>query len=230
MAPRMPSSAQERDIFIREVDEGLREERLHWFWKRYSHLILSMILAIVIMVAGHEAWKQWQTQQAAAYALRYDEAVVLTESDRAAEGLAMLAALATEAGGGYRAIAALRQAVVLARRGELAIALAVWRKVAADLKIPRPYREAAILLSVLNSVGRVEPSELTVLLEPLTVDTNPWRFSALELTAVLAMQRNDVATARTILSQLADNPQAPAGVRSRTEALRQCLFSPTTGR
>lgn len=229
MAPRMPSASQGRDIFIREVDEDLREERLHRFWKRYGHLILGIALALVVLVAGQEAWKQWQSRQTAAYALRYDEAVILIEVGRTAEGITMLAALATEADGGYRAVAALRQAAVLAGQGELAMALAVWRHVAADLEVPQPYREAAVLLTVLNGMGTLEPSELTGLLEPLTVDTSPWRFSALELTAVLAMHRNDTSTARAILTRLVDDPQAPAGVRSRTEALRQCLFSPTTG-
>ena len=50
-------------------------------------------------------------------------------------------------------------------------------------------------------------------------ETSPWRFSAREMSAVLAARAGDKDKARTLFQQLADDSQAPAGVRSRAADL-----------
>ncbi|KAF0138466.1 MAG: hypothetical protein FD153_1299 [Rhodospirillaceae bacterium] len=220
MAPRASDPAQ-GDAFIREVDGDLREERLRQIWKRHGGLIVAMVVVIVVLVGGYEAWKQWQGKQAVAHALRYDAAVVLIESGRTSEGDAALAALAAEANGGYRVVATLRRAAALVTQGKSALAL--WEQVANDSAAPQPYREAAAFLAVLSSVDAPDTPERAALLESLTADTNPWRFSALEVSAVRALQRNDTIAARAFLHRLTDGPETPAGVRSRANALLQGL-------
>ncbi|VBB69365.1 Mlr7403 protein [invertebrate metagenome] len=220
----MPDSSREA-AFIHEVNKDLRDERLQQLWRQYSHSILTIVVSLMMLIGGYETWKKWQNQRVAAYALRYDNAIVLIESGRTAEGTAMLAALAAEAGS-YRIFAALRRAAILAKQEDphgLVTALAVWQQVAADSVVPMPYREAAALLIALNGTGVLAPSVITALLEPLITDTSPWRFSALEMTAILAVQRNDLATAHHMLTHLADDPLASTGIRSRASTLQQTL-------
>ncbi|KAF0117834.1 MAG: hypothetical protein FD149_988 [Rhodospirillaceae bacterium] len=221
MASTTSDSSQE-SAFIREVDEDLREERLRHFWQKYGSALFAAAVALVVLVGGHEAWKQWQDRQATAHALRYDSAVALIESGHLPEGTAVLAALAADTEKGYRTMAILRHAAALAQQDRRA-GLALWRQVAADSSAPRPYREAAALLAVVNGLGVVDPAEVTPLLEPLMNENNPWHFSALEIKALLALQQNDTVNARALFTRLTDDPQAPAGVRSRARLLMQGL-------
>ncbi len=222
---RIPDPPHEA-AFIQEVNKDLRAEQLQQLWRKYSSLILTITVCLLILIAGSEVWKQWQARKIVAYALRYDESRLLMDSGHTAEGAAMLAALAAEADGGYKVLATLRLAAVFAKReekGEFAKALAMWRRVAANPVVPRPYREAAAFLTALNGIGIVSDAEIYYLLSPLIAEKSPWRFLALEITAILAIKREDSITAHVILTRLADDLQAPAGIRSRANILRQTL-------
>jgi hypothetical protein len=53
----------------------------------------------------------------------------------------------------------------------------------------------------------------------LAGDGNPWRFSARELQALMALKSGQTAEAERLLKQLVADPQVPAGVRERAEIL-----------
>ncbi|MCI0431731.1 MAG: hypothetical protein L0210_14465 [Rhodospirillales bacterium] len=48
---------------------------------------------------------------------------------------------------------------------------------------------------------------------------SPWRFSALELTALAELHAGNTARARTLLLSLADDAAAPSGLRGRAAEL-----------
>ncbi len=222
---RIPDRSHEA-AFIWEVNKDLRAEHLQQLWRKYSGLILTMTVFLLLLIGGSEVWKQWQARKIAAYALRYDESSFLMESGHTAEGAAMLAALAAEADGGYKVLATFRLAAVFAKQeknGDFAKSLAMWRRAAANPGVPRPYREAAALFTSLNGIGIIPDNEIYYILSPLIAEKSPWRFVALEITAILAIQREDTITAHVILARLADDMQAPAGIRSRANILRQTL-------
>ena len=63
-------------------------------------------------------------------------------------------------------------------------------------------------------------SALSERLEPLTEEDNPWRFSARELDAFIAVKSGDTDRAREIFTQLGDDQLAPQALRGRaTEML-----------
>ncbi len=65
------------------------------------------------------------------------------------------------------------------------------------------------------------PETLMSRLEPLAADGNPWRYTARELQAVLALRSGDTARARELFTRLADDMDAPDSLRTRaTEMLR----------
>ena len=112
-------------------------------------------------------------------------------------------------------LARLRQAGALAALGRKDEALAAYDAIAADTNVSQPYRALATLLYAENGLGKAPASELIKRLEPLTASDSPWRFSALELTALAHLNSGDTAKARALLLTLADDPAAPAGVRGR---------------
>ena len=64
---------------------------------------------------------------------------------------------------------------------------------------------------------------MTKRLQPLTEPGNPWRYSALEITAVLAHRSGDKAKAQEILTGLADDLDAPQALRQRATEMLAAL-------
>ena len=71
-----------------------------------------------------------------------------------------------------------------------------------------------------------KPEDAAKLVEPLTGDGQPYRFSALEIQAQAALAGGDRAKAKTIyeqLKQLGTLPSAPQGVSARAEIMLERL-------
>ena len=71
-----------------------------------------------------------------------------------------------------------------------------------------------------------KPEDAAKLVEPLTGDNQPYRFSALEVQAQAALAAGDRAKAKKVyeqLKQLSSLPNAPQGVSARAEIMLQRL-------
>ncbi|MDQ2104518.1 hypothetical protein [Azospirillum isscasi] len=205
------------DIF-REVDEDLRRDRMEGAFKRYGGVMLAAALAVVAATGGTVAWRNWQQSQKQQETTAL--AAALSQAAQGPEkGVEALAAFAAKADPGMAALAQLNAAALLAREGKTAEAVAVYDRLSGNGGAASVYRELAALLSVMHQLESGDPAQLQARLQPLTADANPWRFSAREMTAVLAARAGDKDRARTLFQQLADDSQAPAGVRSRAADL-----------
>ncbi len=205
------------DIF-REVDEDLRRDRMERLFKRYGGIMLAGALVIVAGTGGYTAWRSWQQSQHQKETAAL--AAALSQTGQGPEkGVEALAAFAGKADPGMAALAQLNAAALLTREGKTAEAVEVYDKLAANGAVSGVYRDLASLLSVMHQLGSGDPAQLQARLQPLTADSSPWRFSAREMSGILAARAGDKDKARTLFQQLADDSQAPAGVRSRAADL-----------
>ena len=76
-------------------------------------------------------------------------------------------------------------------------------------------RFLATLLRAMELVDTADPSELSSSLTPLTDGASPWRHSAREILALLAFRQGDRDKAREQYKTLAEDADAPAGIRGR---------------
>ena len=104
-----------------------------------------------------------------------------------------MAALAADAPAGYATLARFREAKYRADAGDRPAAIALYDSLASDTAVEPMLRDLATLYSVRMQIAGGDPAALTARLAPLTEEGNPWRYSAGELTAVLALS---VANAR----------------------------------
>ncbi|HYD30216.1 MAG TPA: tetratricopeptide repeat protein [Azospirillaceae bacterium] len=199
------------DIF-REIDEDLRRDRMERVWKRYGGILLAGAITIVAATGGWVAWDRWQTQRQSETTQRLVTA--LATEDTAAR-LNDLSAFAAQAPTGPATLARLYEAGLRAQQGDAKAAIALYDQVAADGATEGVWRDLATLLSVMHQVGSGDAVALQARITPLSADANPWRHSAREVMALLALQAGDTARARTLFQQLADDADAPAGVRGR---------------
>ena len=204
------------DVF-REVDEEVRREQLLKLWRRYSKHVIAAVVLLLAVAAGLFGWRQWQEQHRIERAQAYLAATAM----QPAEGAEALEAMAGN--DGYGVLARLRQASLLTELGRRAEAVAGFEGIAADPGVPQVYRDLAVILYAQHALGQADSGDLVKRLEPLTAGDNPWRFSAMELTALAELHAGHSERARTLFLTLADDPAAPAGVRGRAAELAATL-------
>lgn len=209
------------DIF-REIDEELRQERYAKLWQVYGKYVIGAAVAVVLGVAGFQGWDYYRTSQRQAESARFAAAEAVLGDSKPGDAAALFAAMADESSAGYAALARFRQAAIKGTSGDKTGAAALYEALASDSSVTEPLREAAVVLSVMHAIDRsdADRAALAARLQPLVRDTGPWRHSALEMLGVLALQSGDSAKARTHFTRIADDIDAPNGIKARaTEIL-----------
>lgn len=210
------------DIF-KEVEEDLRREKAAEWWKRYSLFIYATAALVVLGVAGYQGWRAYDQKQRAEQSDSYAAALELAASGDTAGARQALAALGDPSGSGYSLLAALAQARLAAEAGDTAAAEEIWAAVADNGDAGAAVSDLGALFSVMRRMNDGDPAALHGELRPLAAEGAPYRFTALELLAALALRTGDTAAARDHLTQITDDPAAPAGSRSRAAELLASL-------
>ena len=210
------------DIF-REVDEELRRESLEKLWKKYGKAILAVAAAIVIAVAGFQAWRVYDLNRRQELSDRFAQALSQAEGGDQAGALNALAQMSEAGGGGYPGLAAFQRARLLAETGDAAGAVALWDQIADDSKLGAGFRAMATLLSVMQQIEDGDPGALRQRLEPLAAEGAPFRGSALEMMAVLALRTGNRDEARDLYTKIADDLTMPLSIKQRAAQMVAAL-------
>lgn len=216
------------DEFIREVDEELQRDKLKALWDRFGTLIIALAVLLVVGVAGYEGWKAWEHSQRHGEAERFAAAEADLAAQRFQPAATAFDSFAADASPGFAAIARLREAAALQGTGDAAAAAAALDRLAADAAADPLLRDLATLLSVQAQVDTGDPQTLRGRLLPLAEAGRPWRSSARELLALLAIRTGEIEQARSTLDELAKDGALPLAQQQRIEALRQSLGTPAS--
>ena len=210
-----------QDSLLREIDEDLRRERYALLWKRYGWLVITVLVALVLGVAGYEAWRGYEQRVHARSSEQFAAAMTLAEADPAAAAGAF-GELAEGAPRGYEILARLRQAAMHVEKGDYAAAVSAYDKLAGETADPL-YGDLAVILKVMAemrlAVTPADAARLAEQLSPLATPDRPWRYSARELSAHLALRSGEAGKARELLTGLSDDVQAPQGIRTRAQEM-----------
>jgi hypothetical protein len=210
-----------QDNLLKEIQEDLRRDRLNALWKRYGGLLIGVVAAVVVAVAAFQGWRAYDHHRRQAYGERFLAAETKAATDPAA-GAQAFSVLAKDASGGYGVLARFQEAALLARQGRTEEAVSAYDVLLGEVDDPL-YRDLARLQSVAVQLADArsvaDPASLIEVLAPLTDDANPWRYSARELTADLALQAGDRARARDLFSKLEADIETPQGIRARASEM-----------
>ncbi len=208
------------DIF-REVEEEVRREQYEQLWKKYGDYIIAAVALLVIGVAGFELWRYYDANQRARASDEYQAAQALLDRNKTVDAAAAFARLAKDAPGGYAEIAQLQAADALLAAGKTKEAVAVYKKIEGGSD------------DILGAVARIRIGwatvedaprlELETLLAPLTDPTSPWKSTAREILAYSDYHMGASKQALSTYESLANDKDAPIGVRQRADAMATFL-------
>lgn len=207
------------DIF-QEVDEALRQDRAKEWWQRYGNMVIGAAVALILAVAGWNGWNWYQTSERSKASIVFSGAVDNAAKDRTA-AITALEKLTTGVEP-YASLARLKVAQLKAEAGDHAAAAAAYAAAAPSANAS-DLKDLSVLMGVMQAFDTASPDELQAKLQPLAAQGQPWRPSALEMMAVVAMKRNDTAAARTLWAELRDDTTTPPGLRERAREMAAIL-------
>lgn len=210
------------DIF-QEVDEEVRRDQASLYWKKYGRYVIAVLVAIILGTAAHVGWREYDKRQRTKDSDAFIAAMELVRQGKAGEAKEQFAALAGKAGAGYAMLSRFRAAAILGESGDLRGAAEAFDAISREGGVDGLYLRLADLYYVLYMIESGDPQALAKRLEPLQADDGPWRYTARELSAVLAIRVGDTAKARSLYTQLADDTTAPAGLRARAAEMLRAL-------
>ncbi len=211
------------DIF-REIDEELRRDNLLKLWSRYGKYVIAVAVLALVIAGGIVAWREHQASERRAQGQRYSNALALVRDGKEGDAAKVFALIAREAGG-YSVLAAFEEAELFAKGGDRKAAITAYDRIAAASGIDPEFRDLAVLLAAMQLLADGNATAALERLQPMTAGGNPWRASALDLTAAAKLKAGDRGGALAIYKELADDLSAPQGVRARAAEMAAALKS-----
>lgn len=191
----LPPSDATNDAFVREVDEEFRRDQVLGIWKNYGRWIIGAAVAALLVVAGTLYYQSLTERAAGSQGRQFDEALRDLAENRPAEADPELRKLATEGNPGYRAMARFAEAELLLAKKDAKGAATRFGEIAADAKLPQPYRDRALVQQTLIEFDSLKPEQVIDRLKGLAVPDSSWFGSAGEMVAAayLKLGRRDAA-------------------------------------
>jgi len=209
------------DIF-NEVDEELRRDRALALWKRYGRYLVGAAVAIVVATSTVVGWREYQKRQRSAEGERFATAVADARAGRTTEAAQAFAAIADTAKSGYAPLARFREAAALAQLGKLGEAVAAYDRLSAQAGNDKTFRDLARLEAALLLMNEGKIDDVMARLKPLSAE-GAMRHIARELEAMLLLRGGKTEEVKVALARIADDPEAPAGVRGRAAEMLAAL-------
>lgn len=201
------------DVFD-EISEDLQREKLKRFWQENGAWIIGGAVGAVLLTGAMAAWRQWDYTRDAQATAELSRLVVASD-------LAGLEKFAATGRKEQAMIAGLMAAATHLGRSEKGKAVDLYGRVAGTFGVDGVWRDLARVLSVSQRLDKDPPAALEKELADLSGDDDVWRYTARELTALLAARQGQMQKAVDALTKTISDPGAPADARSRAQTLRE---------
>ncbi|WP_338467845.1 tetratricopeptide repeat protein [Novosphingobium sp. ZN18A2] len=212
----------QQDVFMREVDDALREDQMMDALKRYGIPVGVLVLAGLIALGGYLWYNNHQVTQANTRGEELVQSLDSIDASNFKDGEAKLQPLA-KTDGGYAAAADLLEGGIAEQQGKAADASKAFAAVAADKTAPQAYRDLATIREVSANFDKMKPEDVVSRLKPLAVPGNPWFGSAGELVGVAYMKQGKNDLAGPLFASISKDKDVPETLRRRARQLAGLL-------
>ncbi|WP_299373317.1 tetratricopeptide repeat protein [uncultured Kiloniella sp.] len=209
------------DIF-QEVEEDLKRERVEVLWKKYGKWAIGAAVLVVAATAGFQGWESYKSTVQAEKSATFAAALELSQAGKADEAEKVLTPLA-QSDDGYGTLARFEQARLLVEAGDTTAAVKVWDEIAASSPPLSTLKDVASLLAAMHLVADGDLADVKQRLAGLAVANGAFRYSAIELQAIVALREGDNTAAKALFQQLIDDVDTPNGIKSRSSQILESL-------
>lgn len=207
------------DEFIAEIKEEVRRDQLLEIWNKYGNYIIGIILAALIGTAAYLFWNHQTEQQRYNEAAQYEEALDLIKNGSQKEAEVKLEKLIATASVGYKTIASFELAKLKA--SDAKESEEIYQAMIKVTAIPEVYRQLARYKEMATKVNQGQHLDFEA--ELSRSHQSPWMSSFKELQAIADLKAGKDQEAQSIFLQLAQDKQAPSGLRLRAIAMSEVV-------
>ena len=215
--------AAQQDVFLREVDDALRQDEMLGAFKTYGRQIGLAVAVGLAIFAGVLGWNHYQASKAGERGEQLTLALDNVDQGKLEPADKQLQVLAQSSAPGPKAAAQLLRAGMALQQGKRADALKLYAAVSADSSAPQPYRDLASIREVAANFDTMPPQQVVDKLKHLAVPGNPWFGSAGELVGMAYLKQNNTVLAGPLFAAIARDKDAPETLRNRVRQLAGLL-------
>jgi len=210
--------AQAQDVFLREVDDALRQDEVQGFFRNFGKPVLALVVAGLLGFAGYLYWDHHTAKQADERSEQLTQALDSIEASNLAEAKGKLDPLSKESGAAA-VLAKLSLAGIALREGRVPDAVKLYGEVAADSAAPQELRDLATVREVAAAYDTMKPQAVIDRLKPLAVPGNAWFGVAGEMVGMAYLQQGKKDLAGPLFVQIAKDKDLPGSLQSRAQQL-----------
>lgn len=199
---------------MEEVNEELRQQKLEAFWRENRNWIIGSILLAIATTAGITWWRSYTLQQNLKGTTELMK--VSEEKDPRA-----LTTFADSANTNHAVFARLLAAGLHVDQGNSARAIEIYNEIAGMRGLDRSLRDFARILSVTQRLNKDDAKSLHAELADLSSRKSPYRFTALELNAMVYAREGKLKEAAESLEAISTDAEAPQDARMRATTLHE---------
>lgn len=211
------------EVFMREVDDEVRRERMTEFWTRWGKVVAGAVLLALVAFGGFLYWQHRQKTAAGVEGERMQSAFDQLAAGQLKQAEPTLKTLAASDRGAYRALAKFTQGDILLNRQDLRGAAALFGQVAADTSLAQPFRDLALIRQTSAEFDSLRPQVVVERMRPLAVTGGAYLGSAGEMMAVAQLRLGQRAAAAQMFGRIAADRTVPESLRQRAVQMAGAL-------
>lgn len=215
--------AAQQDVFLREVDEAVRQDEMLGLFKRYGKSAAAAVVVGLLALAGYLYWDNSRKQSAGEVGEQFTLALDKLDASNLPAADKELVDVAGKGGAGSAAAAKLLRGGIAQQQGKPGDAAKLFAEVAADGKAPQPFRDLATIREVAVKFDSLPPQQVVDRLKPLAVPGNPWFGSAGEMVGIAYMKQNRNDLAGPLFAAISRDKDVPETLRRRTRQMAGLL-------
>ena len=207
------------DIFD-EVSEELKQDQLIQFWKKYSKLIITFILLIIVSVFSYQAYITWNKKEMEAISEQFFQALEKLEDKNYSESQNLFLNNSQNYKSGYSILSLFGLAESNYQNGKIDEMILNYKTIYEDESIDIYYRDLSRILSVLkDDLSSFDQQKL--LLEPILKSPSILQVLAAELEVLLFIKFDKIKEAQKALNVLLKRSDLSFEQKNRLELINK---------
>ena len=215
----MADSKSEDDIFVKEVEEEIKQENLLNLWKRFGKIVMSVVTLFIIGIAGFKGWESYDRNQREYQSRNYNNLINSLAEGSDKKAFLILESMKENQVRSYSTLTKLINPTILNSSTKSSEKPISYEEIMQNDSVEPIFRDLALILWGYDNLSGSQPSKITAKLARLNDSASPWRHSAREIIALSEKHSGSKEKAKTILKGLIDDVTTPNGIRSRASEI-----------
>ena len=207
------------DIFD-EVSEELKQDQLIKTWKKYSKLIITLILLIIVLLVSYQAYISWNKKKIEAISEQYFQALEKLEDKNYSKSHSLFLNNSQNLKSGYSILSLFGLAETNYQNGKIDEMILNYKTIYDDESIDIYYRNLSRILSVLKD-NKSSFDQQKLLLEPILRSPNLLQILAAELEVLLFIKFDKIKEAKKALDVLLKRSDISFEQKNRLELINK---------